>query len=343
MPSTQLLHRLLPVLLVACLLLPSTPAFAQAQPSPSTLSNPAASPGFDYRLHARELAPGVYVVEGANDDFSPANGCNIINTGFLVGPSGVLVINTGPSRRYGEQLRKLIAHTTPQPVAAVLQLNMHPDYFLGNQAFPDVPRYATALTADSSAAAAKGYEDNLYRLCGDSMRGTEALLPDRNIAPGAWRVGGRDVELVELRGHTASDLVLTDRETGVVFAGGLVFANRIPTTPHAQLPQWLASLDAIERMPFSLLVPSHGTVMSAKSLPQEKRVGIVQTRRYLTWLDARLKQGAQQGLEMNDLLRLGLPPEFAAWGGGTAEYIRNIAHLYPRYEQQALQPLAPGR
>jgi hypothetical protein len=39
----------------------------------------------DYRLRARELAPGVYVVEGANADFSPANGCNIINTGFIVG------------------------------------------------------------------------------------------------------------------------------------------------------------------------------------------------------------------------------------------------------------------
>ena len=50
---------------------------------------------------ARALAEGVYVVEGANDDFSVANGCHVINTGFITTGAGVLVINTGTSRRYG--------------------------------------------------------------------------------------------------------------------------------------------------------------------------------------------------------------------------------------------------
>lgn len=78
----------------------------RAQADPATL---------DYRLQARALAAGVYVVEGANADFSRANGCNIIDTGFIVGSRGVLVVNTGPSRRYGEQLRALIARTTTLP------------------------------------------------------------------------------------------------------------------------------------------------------------------------------------------------------------------------------------
>ena len=86
----------------------------------------------DYGLAARALAPGVWVVEGANADFSPANGCNIINTGFIATGSGVLVINTGPSKRYGEQLRALIAKTTNEPVVQVIHLNLHFDYFLGN-------------------------------------------------------------------------------------------------------------------------------------------------------------------------------------------------------------------
>ena len=66
----------------------------------------------DYGLAARALAPGVWVVEGANADFSVANGCNIINTGFIATGKGVVVINTGPSKRYGEQLRALISRTT---------------------------------------------------------------------------------------------------------------------------------------------------------------------------------------------------------------------------------------
>ena len=109
---------------------------------------------FDYRLQARQLAPDVWVVEGANADFAVANGCNIINTGFIVTEAGVLVINTGPDKRYGEQLRALITRTTGKPVAEVLVLNAHPDYYLGNQAFADVPRRATPATRAAVARVA---------------------------------------------------------------------------------------------------------------------------------------------------------------------------------------------
>lgn len=169
---------------LAAALLLALPAQTRAQTVPR-----AHAATLDYRLQARALAPGVYVVEGDNDDFTVANGCNIINTGFIVTGGGVVVVNTGPSRRYGEQLRALIARTTPEPVVQVLQLNLHPGYFLGNQAFADVPRRATAATLAGIQREAAAYETNLYRLCGDWMKGTETLLPvgdlDAAVASGA--------------------------------------------------------------------------------------------------------------------------------------------------------------
>ena len=284
---------------------------------------------FDYGLRARQVAPGVYVVEGANADFSVANGCNIINTGFIATGAGVVVVNTGPSRRYGEQLRALIARTTPEPVVEVLHLNLHPDYFLGNQAFADVPRKATAATRAGMEREAKAYEDNLYRLCGDWMTGTEALLPSATVQPGRLRVGQREFELREFRGHTDSDLVLIDRTSGVMFAGGLVFVQRIPTTPHAQLDPWLQSLQALAGQAVTTLVPSHGPVRADAA-------GIAQTQRYLQWLDSTFRVSAERGLEMNEVLRIEVPAEFRGWAGFDAEYVRNVAHLYPRYEQKVL-------
>ena len=299
------------------------------------LAGPALAAGvdaasLDYRLAARALAPDVYVVEGDHGDFSRANGCNLINTGFIVGSDGVLVINTGPSRLYGEQLRALIARTTPRPVKAVLHLNLHPDYFLGNQAFADVPRWATAATLEGMRAEAKAYEDNLYRLCGDWMKGTEALLPDRVLPPGGLELAGRRLALRELKGHTASDLVLTDTASGVVFAGGLVFTDRVPTTPHARVEDWLASLDALSAQATATLVPSHGTVGPGSR-------GIDQTHRYLAWLDTRLADAARRGLEVADLLALPVPAEYRRWGAFETEYVRNVMHLYPRHEARALQ------
>ncbi|WP_395693503.1 quinoprotein relay system zinc metallohydrolase 1 [Piscinibacter sp.] len=288
----------------------------------------------DYGLAARALAPGVWVVEGANADFSPGNGCNIINTGFIATGSGVLVINTGPSKRYGEQLRALIARTTNEPVVQVIHLNLHPDYFLGNQAFADVPRLATDATRAGMAREAKAYEDNLYRLCGDWMRGTEAMLPTGTVALGPLHIGNRDMELREYRGHTDSDLVLVDKSSGVVFAGGLVFAQRIPTTPHAQVGPWLQSLRAFAALPVKTLVPSHGPVRADAS-------AVGQTQRYLQWIDGRFRQLAEQGAEMNEVLRSEVPAEFRAWAAFGTEYTRNVAHLYPRYERAVLKGGTP--
>lgn len=296
-------------------------AGAMAQADPATL---------DYHLKARALAPDVYVVEGANADFSRANGCNIINTGFIVAEDGVIVVNTGPSRRYGEQLRALIGRTTAKPVKQVVHLNLHPDYFLGNQAFADVPRYATAATIEGMRAEAKAYEDNLYRLCGDWMKATEAVLPDHTVAPGPLRPGDTRFELRELKGHTASDLVLTDRASGVVFAGGLVFVDRVPTTPHARLPEWQASLDALAAQPFKTMVPSHGPVVTDGR-------GIVQTRSYLGWLDRSFDAAARRGAELTEVLAQPVPADFRGWAAFATEYPRNVTHLYPAYELRALQ------
>jgi len=313
--------------LLCALLLAATGATAQR----------ADASRLDYRLSARALAPGVWVVEGDNADFSVANGCNIINTGFIATGAGVLVINTGPSRLYGEQLRALIARTTPEPLLQVLQLNLHPDYFLGNQAFADVPRLATPATRAGVAREAAAYETNLYRLCGDWMKGTETRAPDQDFATpaasGRLRIGQRDFEWHALAGHTASDLVLVDLSSGVAFVGGLVFSQRVPTTPHAHVAEWLASLDRLQALGLRTVVPSHGPVHTGTQ-------GLDETRRYLRWLDQSFAAWAGQGLEMNEVLRAPVPGEFRAWAAFATEYVRNVAHLYPVYERQALPPAA---
>ena len=285
-------------------------------------------------MKARALADGVYVVEGAVEDFSPANGCNIINTGFITTGAGVLVINTGVSKRHGEQLRALIARTTIEPVVQVINLNLHPDYFLGNQAFADVPISATAATRTGMLREARAYEANLYRLCGDWMKGTEARQPTQTLGPGPLRIGQREFDLREYNGHTDSDLVLIDKTSGVMFAGGLVFADRVPTTPHAKLPEWLQALDRLAPLATGSVVPSHGPVHDGSR-------GLQQTRAYLQWLDSSFARWAAAGWQDNEVLRATPPEAFARWAAWPAEYTRNVAHLYPRYERAALQPGKP--
>lgn len=296
----------------------------------------------DYRLQPRQIAPGTWVIEGAVADFLPANGCNIINTAFIATGDGVIVINTGPSRLYGEQQRRAIAATlaavTPQPVRRVLNLNLHPDYFFGNQAWDGVPTQALAGSIAGMQAEGESYADNLYRLCGGWMRGTQATPARQALEPGSFTLGNHRLELRRLQGHTGDDLVLLDHSTGVLFAGGLVFAERVPTTPHADPAQWLHTLDLLAQWQrqgqFKQLVPSHGPV-------DQGLQGIAQTRDWLRWLTGWMQDSAQQGLDLSELLRMPVPERFAGWAAQPAELHRSLAQWYPAYERRALQPAVP--
>lgn len=312
---------------IAC----SIPAAAQ---NASRESAQAPDPvSLDYHLRPRQIATDTWIIEGAVADFLPANGCNIINTAFIATGDGVIVINTGPSRLYGEQQRRAIAAVTPQPVHEVINLNLHPDYFFGNQAWPDVPTQALAGTIAGMRAEGASYADNLYRLCGDWMKGTEPTPAREALEPRTFQRGTHHLQLRRLQGHTWDDLVLLDTTTGVLFAGGLVFADRVPTTPHADPEQWLRSLATLDEWrqqgQFTLLVPSHGPV-------DKGLAGIAQTRDWLQWLTRFLHDSAQQGVDLSEILHRPAPSRFAHWAAQPAELRRSLVQWYPAYERRAL-------
>jgi uncharacterized sulfatase len=297
------------------------------------LTGQPAAADFDYRLVARPIAENVYAFIGKREDFTTDNGGNIVNTAFIVAPQGVIVIDTGPSLRYGQQMRRAIAAITARPVVLVINTHHHPDHFLGNQAFADVPIAALAETRNGIGSEGNAFAENLFRMSGDWMKGTEVQLPGKTLTAGHFDVAGRSLRLVALDGHTGADLVVVDDASGVLFAGDLVFNGRAPTTPHADVAHWLAALEQLEAMTreagFKALLPGHGD-------PARDAGPIRQTRAWLNWLSAAMSQAARAGLDMNDVLASPLPPEFADLPLAASEYRRSVGHLFPAAEQEAL-------
>ncbi|WP_234087533.1 quinoprotein relay system zinc metallohydrolase 1 [Azonexus sp. R2A61] len=288
---------------------------------------------FDYRLQPRKLADGAYAFIGAREDFDTVNGGNIVNTGFLVGSDGIVVIDSGPSKRYGEQMRAAIALVSSRPVALTILTHHHPDHMLGNQAFAGTPIGALAPTVAGIAADGNGFAENLFRLSGDWMKGTEVVVPNRTLQPGRQQVAGRWLRLIALAGHTHADLAVYDEKSGILFAGDIVFNDRAPTTPHASIDAWLkalAELEAITREPgFVALLPGHGE-------PARDAAPIRQTREWLLWLRATLNKAAADGLDMTEVLALPLPARWASMPLAAIEYRRSVGHLYPAIEAETL-------
>nr|MBL8412636.1 quinoprotein relay system zinc metallohydrolase 1 [Dechloromonas sp.] len=293
----------------------------------------AVAADYDYRLQAERVAEGVYAFVGKTEDFTPANGGNIVNTGFIVAPGGIVVIDSGPALRYGEQMRRAIVAVSGRPLALLINTHHHPDHFLGNQAYAGLPIAALPATQQGIAAEGNAFAENLFRLTGDWMKGTEVVAPNKTLAGGVAEVAGRRLRLIGLDGHTGADLAIFDEASGVLFAGDLVFNGRAPTTPHADIAHWLAALDQLEAITreagFTALVPGHGAV-ARDAAP------IRQTRAWLRWLQAAMRQAAREGLDMNEVLARPLPAEFAELPVAASEYRRSVGHLFPAAEQEAL-------
>ncbi len=284
-----------------------------------------------YTLQPRQIADDVWLLEGSTDNFDKANGGNIVNTGFIVTEAGVVVIDSGPSRRYGEAMRAAIASVTDRPVIKLLLTHHHPDHVLGNQAFADVPIAALAGTTDLLREQGNAMAENMYRLVGDWMRGTEVVLPSETLAPGTLEIGGRSLRLLSLRGHTGADLAILDERSGVLFAGDILFYQRALTTPNSPgLDVWLEDLDTLEALPWKRLVAGHGPVA-------DDAAPFVQMRDYLGWLDGLLREAANGGADMNEVIQSPIPERFAGISLTRYELIRSVSHLYPRYEAMALQ------
>lgn len=285
---------------------------------------------FDYALKPKAIADGVHVFEGKLEHFSRDNGGNIVNTGFIVTSVGAVVIDTGPSRRYGEQMREAIRKTTGKDAVQVYITHAHPDHFLGDQAFTDIPQSASRATIDAILAGGEDLAANLYRLVGGWMEGTESRAPTLEAKAGSVNIGGRKLRLIALQGHTQGDLAVFDEATRTLFAGDLAFLERAPTTPNADIDRWLAALDELHRLDIAVLVPGHGPVLRNKS-------ALAQTRAYLRWLSKSLGEAARAGLDLNEAMRVQPPAEFARLAVFREEFERSVVHLYPKLELETLR------
>lgn len=284
-----------------------------------------------YELKPEKIAENTYLVEGLTDNFSVENGGNVVNAAFVVTEAGVVVIDTGPSFSYGRALRSAIAEVTEQPVVQVFLTHHHPDHALGNQAFADVPIAALAGTQKLLQEQGDHMAENMYREVGDWMRGTEVQFATHIVGAEVINIGGHPFQLFVFTGHTGADLVLLDQRTGVLFAGDMLFYQRALATPNSpSLKTWLTDLERLQALPWRVIVPGHGPLAKDEQ-------PFVQMHDYLTWLDRSLSDAARQGLDMNQVLRLPIPEQFASVNLTRYELIRTVSHLYPKYEQQQWQ------
>src|SRR5690606_37551893 len=79
-------------------------------------------------LSPQPVAEHIWMVEGRAEEFSPDNGGDISNVAFIATGEGVVLIDSGSTRAYGEALKRAIEATTGETVRWLINTHHHPDH-----------------------------------------------------------------------------------------------------------------------------------------------------------------------------------------------------------------------
>lgn len=285
---------------------------------------------YAYAIRPEAVAEGLWVVRGADAPIEAANGGAIANITILATPVGTVLVDCGPSLRYGTALKAAAETLTGKSVVRVYLTHLHPDHIYGAGAFDRSIVAATPALAQLLATEGRDFSDGMYRLLGDWMRGTEFVPPGRILDTDHETFGDRRLDLLPLSGHSPADLAIIDVASGTLIVGDLVFHDRAPSTPHADLAAWATALDRLRATAHRRVIPGHGPVDATPF------AAIDQTRDWITWLGDALDQAVTGGLDAVEAGNLPIPPRFAGLAAARYELQRSVAHFYARIEEERL-------
>lgn len=188
--------------------------------------------------------------------------------GFIIGPDGVIVIDTTNSPFHAREILYEIRQRTDQPVKYVIDTDSGGDHVLGNEAFSD--EKAVIISTPIVAAELRNYERQLQnRVAADGeaglrmrqrMRGFHFTLPNQEINHEMEiGVGGEAVRLLlPLAGPSPGNLAVSLPRSKVLFLGDLYQNGVMPNLRGVNTQKWVEYLRKVETMDVDVYVPGHG-------------------------------------------------------------------------------------
>ena len=247
-------------------------------------------------LETVKVEDNIYALAGELGQRSPANLANNATFGVVVTSAGVVLIDAGGTAKGAAAIESAIAGITNKKVVAVINTGGQDHRWLGNAYWK--AKGARLITSKAAATDQKARFDMqwmmLQQLVGkENLAGTEPRYAQEtfdkthDIAIGGIRFQLRHTG----RAHTPGDLFVWLPQQRIVFAGDIVFMDRmlgILPAPLSGSADWIKSFDAMAALNPKIVIPGHGkpgTLAKARA----------QTRDYL----AALRKGVRAVLDRN--------------------------------------------
>jgi len=274
-----------------------------------------------FALH--DLGHGVWAA------ISPPKSKAGANAGFVIGPDGVLVVDTFEDPAAAKAMLAAIRAKTRAPIRYVIDTHYHLDHTAGNNVFA-----AAGATVMAQQNVRTWERTQNLKFFGAHPTAKQkqfvATLGLPSVTYGddvtIW-LGDREIVVRTLEGHTGGDSTVVIPDAKVVFTGDLFWNHTLPNLIDANTREQIASNDTLlHDYPGATFVPGHGDA--------GKAADVRAFRDYLTAL-RKAVAGAQQSAKSGDALVNAVLPTLRDSYGGWGWF----KHFAPRNIEQTAAEL----
>ena len=284
-----------------------------------------------HSLNFEEVAPGIYVHQGEHLDVDETYHGDIANIGFIIGEDAIAVIDTGGSLKVGSELELAIKKISNLPIRYVINTHVHLDHIYGNAVFKkDGIDFIGHIELPKAMLSRKEFYErtNLRYL---KIPPEESILIAPNILIKANESKNFDLgnRIIKITGypisHTNTDITVEDIKTKTLWAGDLLFIERLPSID-GDIHGYIAVIDEILKLDFDLVIPGHGT-------PTQKwKEAFIKERNYLEILRNEIRAAIDNDQDLQLTIETAAQSESKKWELFEIQNARNINMVFPMME-----------
>lgn len=256
-----------------------------------------------------ELGPGLYAYTAEGDP----------NSGILVGPNGVVVVDAQATPKMAGEVQARIAEVTDKPVDTIVLSHYHAVRVLGASGYPAKSIICSEVARDMIVE--RGQQDM------DSEIGRfPRLFRGREEIPGlTWPthtfkermtlwLGEREAQIIHIgRAHTAGDTIVWLPKERVLFAGDTVEFGATPYCGDAHFTDWPETIRKLRELGAEKMVPGRGrALMNAREVAE----ALDGTAEFTATLFGYVKEGVAKGASLQDVYddtMSRMRPRFGNW------------------------------
>jgi len=283
--------------------------------------------GFEYTLQPVKLADKVYCFFGVSENITQQNAGNIVNTCFIQTKLGFVVIDSGPTYAYAEQAYTQMQKIKPLPVKYVIVTHDHDDHWQGNSFYKSKGALLIGpRTYEQNVI--EGMETRMQRILGDTLYGKTKIVAldkivDNNLTLTLAESTFQVKQLTNIA-HTKGDLIVYLEKQNVLFAGDLVFNDRLTSLRDGSLLGSLEALQKIDSYHAKVIVGGHGHKTDTNATYALKS--------YLSQMKKEILEAQDNDIGMEEINKKVMMPNFTQMKLYNVLHKRNVLDAYKELE-----------